>query len=355
MLTITDNEVLIRNSVFGLLLYGKVDAVPGANQIRIRSLAGFGAGRFNGATNPYWVMVIRKATGTGAAPQGELQPITAYATATGTFTTNAFTVPIAVNDEILVINPALAAALASTNEAYGETFGPLNVQVGNVVTHGVTIFDPGGGIVPAASITGGNYTIDRIRGVVSVNIVPATPSLVMNGAVYESYNFPGASWAIGDIFVITFTGIQVTLGPIVTSFPDMRIYGRVVMEPTILTAVKDVSVPVNITAILGGETDVLIYNGVATGTAYNIDNLRIKSADPGAGNRVRVRLYQLINNVLTQVNEFVITSLNFNNYFSLVDMFGLPMLSDYNVQVTVRQEVAGGPTAVTGQYTYRFA
>src|SRR4030065_1779056 len=54
----------------GLFYHGVVDAVPGANQFTIGALAGLGAAKFEGATNPYYVFVLRDAAGGGAAPQG---------------------------------------------------------------------------------------------------------------------------------------------------------------------------------------------------------------------------------------------------------------------------------------------
>jgi len=86
---------------------------------------------------------------------------------------------------------------------------------------------------------------------------------------------------------------------------------------------------------------------------YIVDKFIIKSDDPGAGNRVAVRLYEMVNDIPVAIRTFYITPANFATYFSLADMFGLTILSDYNVEITVRQEVAGGPTVITGQYTYR--
>ncbi len=98
----------------GLTYYGIVDAVPGANQFTISALAGLGAGKFAGATNPYQAFVLRDAGGASAVPQGELLPVTAYVTATGIFTTAAFTAAIAVGDEILILHPSLASLLSPT-------------------------------------------------------------------------------------------------------------------------------------------------------------------------------------------------------------------------------------------------
>ncbi len=99
-------------SLSGLIQYGVVTAVPGANQFTIPTLAGQGAGKFSDATDPFWAFVYRKGDGSAGAPQGEQQQITAYDSATGTFTTNAFTVAVAANDEILIVNPDLVNAPA---------------------------------------------------------------------------------------------------------------------------------------------------------------------------------------------------------------------------------------------------
>lgn len=92
----------------GLYYYGVVTAIPGANQFTIPTLAGLGAGKFSDAVAPYRAFVFRDAGSAGAAPQGEMQAITAYVTATGVFTTAAFTAAVAVNDEIIILHPRLA-------------------------------------------------------------------------------------------------------------------------------------------------------------------------------------------------------------------------------------------------------
>jgi hypothetical protein len=95
----------------GLGYKGTVTAVPAANQFTIPSLIGKGLGKFDGATAPYSAYVFRDAGGLGAAPQGESQPVTAYNSVTGVFTTAAFTVAVAVGDEVMIIHPSLANAL----------------------------------------------------------------------------------------------------------------------------------------------------------------------------------------------------------------------------------------------------
>lgn len=93
------------NMMQGLVYHGTVTAVPGANQFTLPGFIGMGAGKFADATNPYYAFVLRDAGGAAAAPQGEQQDITAFDSATGVFTTGAFTAAVAVDDEILIVNP----------------------------------------------------------------------------------------------------------------------------------------------------------------------------------------------------------------------------------------------------------
>jgi len=118
----------------GGFYYGVVTAVPGANQFTIPGLAGLGAGKFAGATNPFRAFVFRDAAGLSAAPQGEIQAVTAYATATGTFTTNAFTAPVNIGDEMLIV---FAPMLGGTTViAAGNAVGNWQAAETNLVTIG---------------------------------------------------------------------------------------------------------------------------------------------------------------------------------------------------------------------------
>ena len=91
----------------GLCYYGLITAIPGANQFTVPELAGLGDAKFTGPF-PYRVFVLRDAGGAGAAPQSEMQRVTAYVSATGTFTHAAFTVALTAGDEVLIIHPRIA-------------------------------------------------------------------------------------------------------------------------------------------------------------------------------------------------------------------------------------------------------
>ena len=133
---------------------------------------------------------------------------------------------------------ALKAAISSVaGGAFYGSYGPKNVEVDNDVDFGIILYDPSGNIITTGEITPGTYTVHRVRGAVDTEIVAATPSSEAAGRVYMTYNFPGASWAVGDIFYITFSGITVTLDGVTTEYPDLYIWGRVVREPDISSKV----------------------------------------------------------------------------------------------------------------------
>jgi hypothetical protein len=96
----------------GLSFRGTVSAVPGANQFTIPTLIGVGAGAFADITAPYRAFVLRDAGGLKAAPQGETQNITAYVSATGVFTTTAFTDTVGIGDDIIIMHPRIAELAA---------------------------------------------------------------------------------------------------------------------------------------------------------------------------------------------------------------------------------------------------
>ncbi|MDD4985693.1 MAG: hypothetical protein PHQ43_07885 [Dehalococcoidales bacterium] len=137
----------------GLYYYGVVTDVPGANQFTIAALSGMGANKFidlSGA-NPYYAFVFRDAGGGGAAPQAELRAITGYGTATGNFVAAAFTVPVAIGDEMLILHPSLArifnsAGVPGTNgnlaanwQAAEQTLCTVGAALTRYKVHNLTI------------------------------------------------------------------------------------------------------------------------------------------------------------------------------------------------------------------------
>lgn len=127
----------------GLCYYGVVTDVPFANTFTIATLVGMGDDKFVEITltTPYYAFVFRDASGPGAAPQGEYQPITAYDSGGGTFTTNAFTMPVGVGDEILIIHPFLARTMNSAGlpPHVGSTPGAWQTAEADIVSIGAVL------------------------------------------------------------------------------------------------------------------------------------------------------------------------------------------------------------------------
>jgi len=92
---------------YGLAFFGVVTTYTDTTHFKVLGLACLGASTFlPAAGTPYEIFVFKA---DGAAPQGEQKPVVAYTTGDGTFQHAAFTAPIAVDDEVLIIHPLLAS------------------------------------------------------------------------------------------------------------------------------------------------------------------------------------------------------------------------------------------------------
>ena len=127
----------------GLYYYGVVTEIPAPNEFTIPTLAGLGAAKFTDMSGiaPYYAFVFRDAAGGGAAPQGEYQPITNYGTGSGTFSSDAFTVPLGIGDEILIIHPFLAKIMnfAGLPPHVGTTPGNWQTAEADIVSIGAVL------------------------------------------------------------------------------------------------------------------------------------------------------------------------------------------------------------------------
>jgi hypothetical protein len=120
----------------GIVFRGTVTAADPGVSFTIGGLAGQGVGAFIDANTPWYAYVFRDAGGAGAAPQGEQRQVTGYTSATGLFTTEAFTQAVAVGDDVIVMSGRIAAVpdiLADTVD--------IQAQIG---TAGAGLTDLGG-------------------------------------------------------------------------------------------------------------------------------------------------------------------------------------------------------------------
>ncbi len=246
-----------------------------------------------------------------------------------------------------LLTPSISVVASHAEIVEPDTYAEFNLSVNGV-----------NGVVLNADITAGVITITRIRAGVPTVIVAAGACLKTDGVIYYGYAFPAASWSPGDLYLGVMTGQQVVINGVTYPLALTTLWGRVTREAAIFARlssnVEQINVAVNVSAISASETDVLNLPVVAS-TCYTVQNLRLKCADPGA-NTVTVRLYERVNNILTEVDSFPITGGgagvgNWETYHSLMDMFGMPHLAGDNLQVTVRAS-GGAGYAVTGQYSY---
>lgn len=95
----------------GLVFDCEVTAVISNTQFISTGLVGQGQGFFNG----WYASVVRKSTGSGAAPQGELSLIATFTDSGGvaTVTHAAFTVPLAVGDRVYCLHPSIGGISAT--------------------------------------------------------------------------------------------------------------------------------------------------------------------------------------------------------------------------------------------------
>jgi hypothetical protein len=143
----------------GIVFRGSVSAADPGVSFTIGGLAGQGAGAFVDTGTPWYAYVFRDAGGAGAAPQGEAEEVLTYDSATGTFTTNAFTVPVDVGDNIVIMSYRIATTpdiLADTTAIRAKTDTLVRNVPKNVALPEFTfgMVDANGDLVPAQTVTG---------------------------------------------------------------------------------------------------------------------------------------------------------------------------------------------------------
>jgi hypothetical protein len=292
------------------------------------------------------------------AVSGNLQANGIVNSNTGSITVNGKAVTLTVtnsNGGDCTFNGGLRCFGGCDNTGGDDLAGIGELFVGGTFsnTQGELIWWGNAKIAGDMQTTSGNITIHgkaHISGLVS----STSGDIVIYGHAYIQGNITltlaGSSLVVyGGGFVGG--NITTAAGNAVTFIGNTQINGTV--DSTARVNWKGVypEVAVNTTATNAAETSFLDVAGVITGQHWTVDKVRLKCADPGA-NTVTVRLYELINGALTEVDSFAITAANYGNYFSLVDMFGVDHLTGDDLQITVRAS-AGGPYAVTGSYCWR--
>ena len=104
----------IVSDIGSLAYYGEVTTANSTSNFKILGLAGKGVNQFN---EKYYCQVIEA---DGAAPEGEIQKVSAYTTADGDFTVAAFTAAPDVGDQVLIIHESLVLMFSHADATFAN-------------------------------------------------------------------------------------------------------------------------------------------------------------------------------------------------------------------------------------------
>lgn len=144
-----DATIVQRSNVLsqynGLVFRGTVTTYTDTTNFKVSAFPSYGnASDFpNDFFNDYNVCVVWDSGGAGAAPQGETGAVSAYVSSDGTITHDAFTTPLGVGDEILLIHPSIAgsAVIADLDEIKGVGFATADDSLHAISTELDEILD----------------------------------------------------------------------------------------------------------------------------------------------------------------------------------------------------------------------
>lgn len=180
----------------GLSYHAIVTTWDNATQFKADDLAGWKDDYFNG----WYVYVVRDLGGAGVAPQNEIQPISNYADADGTFTHLGFTVNLAVGDEILILHESIGSIIINTG-VISNIFNLVNAlltltETGSTITTDGTVQNLYINENPSGIYDPKNIQLDFTAQAAGETIV-----------IRESYRIKsGGNYIEKD--AVTFTGVQ---------------------------------------------------------------------------------------------------------------------------------------------------
>lgn len=115
-------NISIKGGALGYLGYCNVGMAGSQTAISCSNLAGFGDDAFNSG---YQMVVLKNASALATAPEMERRDITDYTSATGAFTTRAFSQNVEASDIVLVVHISVASQVATYGIATGGAAGTI--------------------------------------------------------------------------------------------------------------------------------------------------------------------------------------------------------------------------------------
>lgn len=219
----------------GLCYRGKVVSDSGSTTTHtIAGLAAFGDDFFN---DNYYMYINRAG---GAAPEDECQRITDYTSATGVFTTVAFTASVEAGDQVVILHKVVyqtfLGVLGNLSATWADGSGaqrglldmpfigtdlaictcPLVAQDSKeILRYSLQNLRPDSDVIQVGEYASAVVDIDRWRPDWEsdwTSVVSGAALTEAAGYATYSYDFPAASWQCGDRIRVTVRGCVVTIG-----------------------------------------------------------------------------------------------------------------------------------------------
>jgi len=143
-------------------------------------LIGYGDNFFN---TGYQMIILKNASGTATAPEMEMRDITAYASGSGTFTTEAFSANVEASDAILVIANSLAVKIS----VYGiADVGSTNATIRDAARTEVDNWWNGQVVMMLSGLARGQIRpiVDFVAGTDDITVSPVFDAVPAIGDVY---------------------------------------------------------------------------------------------------------------------------------------------------------------------------
>ena len=192
----------------GLIQWAKVSNVISPTKFSAERLEQYEDGVFID-WSVYVLRDIRSTDSVVAAPQGEQNVVSAFANAQGIITHDAFTVPLVVDDEVLLIHPLIAGLSKSADIASfsGGTIADWQAAEQVICTIGAinTIHKIHSLIIDINSLVG-NITLQMYINVNGANrrIFPLkTATWSVPGGDAQAIAVINGTWAIGNVLTVT--------------------------------------------------------------------------------------------------------------------------------------------------------
>ena len=201
----------------GLVFRGTVTTYTDTTHFKVSGFPAYGdASDFpNDFFTDYKVYVVWDSGGAGSAPQGEDEDVTAYTSSDGTITHVAFTAPVAVGDEILLIHPSIAGStvIADLSDIKGVGFVSADDSLEAISTEISEILDliRSGGNIAVTSAETTLYIDDAPTKIVVGTSIKIDTSVILTGDIYdfrEYYRIESAGSYIETPDTITLSGAQ---------------------------------------------------------------------------------------------------------------------------------------------------